>query len=279
MTAWHSLYLPSDDRAGLLASLREILAALDYSVYDPFTHWQPGDAYPRTVKLFVAPATGGWLRVIGEPDEALLPRLSARMPLLHLALDGERDHAAFYASRERCDLIPSLRPWLRPGCSETDLRRAMLQVESAAAGEPRPAEAAHTSESELAAASLELLPDALREQAGRLNPKQVNRLFNRMMRRVNRSVGGEQDRAARALLANAPDWDSTGGRRLRALAACLTLPEDWRTPDFIALRDAYQRHLRRQQRPHAPLLPGDEAQMQQVPNALDYTPLYAGKAD
>ena len=32
---------------------------------------------------------------------------------------------------------------------------------------------------------------------------------------------------------------------------CLTVPNDWREPDFTTLRDAHQLHLRRQRRPNA----------------------------
>lgn len=271
MTAWHSLYLPSDDRERLLAALHGALDALGYILYDPFTHWQPVDSYPRTVKLFVAPACMGWLRVIGEPDPDLLPALSRTAPLLHLALDHDRDHAAFFAEGAQHELVAGLTPYLRPGCTSDDLRRVRLQPQGSAPQD--------TDHDLLAAATRDLIPGALRSQAGDLNPKQVNRLFSKLMNRVNRAVGSEHTSAARALLGDIPDWQSASGRRLCGLAACLTLPENWHTPDFITLRDAYQRHLRRQQRPDAPLLPGDEATMQQVPDALAYQPIYAGKAD
>ncbi len=61
--------------------------------------------------------------------------------------------------------------------------------------------------------------------------------------------------------------------------ACLNIPTNWREPDFGALRDAYQLHLRQQRKPGARLYPGDEAVMAQVANALDYVPVYGGCDD
>ena len=84
--------------------------------------------------------------------------------------------------------------------------------------------------------------------------------------------------AAQEMIAgNMPDWDSAGGKRIRALADLLTLPSDWREPDFVALRDAYQLHDRKRRNPNATLYPGDAEAMSKVPHALNFTPVYAGK--
>ena len=58
--------------------------------------------------------------------------------------------------------------------------------------------------------------------------------------------------------------------------ACLDVSNNWHEPDFVALRDAYQLHLRRQRNPKAMLYPGDTQAMGAVPNALEYTPIYGG---
>jgi hypothetical protein len=58
---------------------------------------------------------------------------------------------------------------------------------------------------------------------------------------------------------------------------CLTIPLGWISPDFVALRDAYQLHERRRRNPNAMLYPGDAEAMAAVPNALDYAVVYAGK--
>ena len=58
---------------------------------------------------------------------------------------------------------------------------------------------------------------------------------------------------------------------------CLNIP-DWRAPDFVTLRDAYALHKRRQRSPNATLYPGDAEALAAVPDALTYTPIYAGKS-
>ncbi|MGB1286519.1 MAG: hypothetical protein ACPG7F_08305, partial [Aggregatilineales bacterium] len=73
------------------------------------------------------------------------------------------------------------------------------------------------------------------------------------------------------------DWNSQGGQYIRALMACLTLPENWRTPDFTSLRIAYSLYKRRARRPNGMQLPGDVDAMAAVPDALDYVPVYGGK--
>jgi hypothetical protein len=57
---------------------------------------------------------------------------------------------------------------------------------------------------------------------------------------------------------------------------CLRIP-DWRDPDFVTLRDAYALHKRRERSPNATLYPGDAEALAAVPDALTYTPVYAGK--
>ena len=58
---------------------------------------------------------------------------------------------------------------------------------------------------------------------------------------------------------------------------CLRIP-NWRDPDFVTLRDAYALHERRRRSPKATLYPGDAETLAAVPDALAYTPIYAGKA-
>jgi hypothetical protein len=110
--------------------------------------------------------------------------------------------------------------------------------------------------------------------AGRLDPRQAESLFTRISGAVAQKGGA--DPAARELLRQ-PDWNSAGGRKIIALMDCLGIA-GWRAPDFVTLRDAYALHVRRQRSPNAKLYPGDAEALAAVPDALDYTPIYAGKS-
>ncbi|MCZ7542624.1 MAG: hypothetical protein M5R40_03370 [Anaerolineae bacterium] len=83
--------------------------------------------------------------------------------------------------------------------------------------------------------------------------------------------------ARRALAASPSLWETPSGQRLRAFAACLALPPAWHSPTLDEARQAYIVARRRALRPDASLLPGDEAALARLPDALDYTPLYFGK--
>lgn len=271
MAAWYSLYLPSDNTSTIETTLAAALARHAYTPYDPFDTFTPGAIYARSVKLFLAPPREGWTRILVSPDAPLdaelLPPLSQVAPVLSVVLTKADATLTAYHAGDASTPGDAFAAYLRTGSTPDDLRRALtLTTESTTK------QADHDK-----LPPLDVLPDDVQQMAASLNPRQVNRLFGRMMRQVNRMVGADKAAEARALLHAAPDWDSAGGRRIRAVIACLTLPEGWHTPDFVSLRDAYRLHLRRATRPDAPSLPGDEDAMAQVPDALDYIPVYAGK--
>ena len=121
MTSWHSLYLPY---AGNVAdSLAEALAALGYERYAPFG-LIPGKAYPQSVKLFVAPARGGWTRIIGSPDPALLPSLSRLAPCLLIELDGADADISAYADGAPAAVISAFAPYAQTDCLDRALDAA-----------------------------------------------------------------------------------------------------------------------------------------------------------
>jgi hypothetical protein len=267
---WNSLFCRCDDADAVVQTLRETLAAAGYTPYDPFG-MMPGPAYREHLRLFVAPAAGGWVRIIGAPDAALLPPLSRLGLCLWLALDGAE--AAVSASADGAPAGPetALAAYLRPGCAPDDLRRILADDAPAASSPPSPA----------GLLPLDALPPDVAALAGNVNPAQAQKLFERLGGQLLRKTGGDTEaEAARALVAGdgGPDWNSPAGARLRALADCLNLPADWQQPDFITLRDAYQLHRRRRQNPNARLYPGDAEAMARVPNALDYQPVYGGRA-
>ncbi|NWG15369.1 MAG: hypothetical protein HXY41_01920 [Chloroflexi bacterium] len=266
---WNSLFCRCDDAVAVAQTLRETLVAAGYTPYDPFG-MIPGPAYREHRRLFVAPAAGGWVRVIGAPDAALLPPLSRLGLCLLLALNGDEAAVSVYADGAPADLEPALAPYLRPGCAADDLRRVLLGDAPGAARQPTPE-----------TLPLDALPPDVAALVGRVNPAQAQKLFDRLGGQLLGKTGGaDEAEAARALIVGQgqPDWNSPGGARLRALADCLALPADWRQPDFITLRDAYQLHRRRRQNPNARLYPGDADAMARVPDALDYQPVYGGRS-
>lgn len=269
--SWTSLYLPCDEP--LIPALQNSLTTLGYTFYNPFG-LLPGKAYAQTVRLFVAPPANGWTRVIGEPDVRQLVPLSKQCLCLYVALDGKDAQIKVCADGEQVEPHAALIPYLRAGRSADDLQKALDSAPIS------PVEKEENAGSPMFVVSFDGLPNDLRAMAGQVNPAQAQQMFERLSGALMRKVspGAEAAGEARRMLAggNAPDWNSAGGRRIRALMACLTVPDDWREPDFTTLRDAYQVHERRRRKPDARLYPGDAEAMQNVPNALDYTPVYGG---
>lgn len=252
-----NLYLCSDNQAHVAALLSRLSDELNYHRYDPF-RGVPGPAYARALRLFVAPAQAGWVRVLGEwtePDFAGL--VSHHAACLYLDIEG--DQLAFFEDGQVVtELVAALRPHLSQ--SEAALRAALQTPDTLRS--PTDDDAAE-------GIPLDALPQDVQAMAQKLQPKHITRLFNRVLRQI----GGMDDAAARDLLAS-----RQVSSRIQAVMACLTIPDPyWHTPDFITLRDAYSLHLRRQRNPNAPLYPGDAEAMAAVPDALSYTPVYGGK--
>lgn len=251
MTAFCSLYLPG--AADIAEPIRAALAALGYASFDPFG-LIPGKAYPQAVRLFVAPSRGGWTRVLGAPDPALLPTLSHTAPCLLVELDGADAHIEAYAGGATASPETAFAAYLRsPDC---------LEREAHPTGN-RPA---------LGGVALDALPDDVRALAKTVDLRQAESMFARMSGSLAAKAGGDPGDLLRQ-----PEWDSAGGRKIRILMDCLDIP-GWQTPDFVTLRDAYALHKRRQRSPNATLYPGDAEALAAVPDALAYTPIYAGKA-
>jgi hypothetical protein len=258
MTAFCSLYLPGVDN--LAETIRTALTALGYERYDPFgtpLGAVPGKAYPLAVRLFVAPARGGWTRVLVAldstmPDPALLLSLSRVAPCLLVALDDAEAQIEVYTDGA-------------PATPETALA-AYLQSPNCADYEPSAASAPS-----LGGIALDALPGDVQTLARRVDLKQAESMFARLSGNLAAKSGGDS-----SVLPRQPDWNSAGGRRIAAWMNCLGIP-DWRSPDFVTLRDAYALHERRRQRPNATLYPGDADALAAVPDALAYTPVYAGK--
>ena len=267
-TTWNCLYWHSENAKVVIQLLEDSLTGLGYTLYNPFG-LIPGKAYSRSVRLFVVPSTSGWVKVIGTPDKAQLPTLSQNTTLIYAALDGSEADIHVYANGDAVAIESALVPYLRPHLTANDLQQALhttsniIQMDKPESGLP-----------------FNALPDDVKAMAGTVNAGQAQKMFARLsgdlIKKVSKDKG--QADAARALISggDAPDWNSSGGARIRAMMNCLTLPENWREPDFDNLRDAYQLHERRRRNPNARTYPGDEVTMAKVPDALTYTPVYGG---
>jgi hypothetical protein len=238
---------------------------MGYEPYNPFGAF-PGKSYRETIRLFVAPPVGGWTRVLGAPDERQLVELSRLTPCLFLQLVAT-PHIQVYADGQPAE-ITALTPYLREGYTAHNLDSPLTAVQ----------DSMESSSSSSSGLPFDLLPDDVQALAGGVDKGAAEKMFSRISGQLMNKVGGQSD-AARALVTggNPPDWDSGGGRQIRALMNGLTVPENWREPDLDTLRDAYALHERRRRSPNARLYPGDEAVMARVPDALAYTPIYGGR--
>jgi hypothetical protein len=270
-TSWISLYFPCE--SPVIPALQESLTALGYTLYNPFG-LIPGKSYPQTVRLFATPPANGWTRVVGEPDARQLPLLSQTCLCLYVSLRGKDAHFEVYVDGAQADPQTALIPHLDEGFSADDLQKALYSTSL------NLVEKVEDAAPPMLVVPLDELPDDVREMAEQVNPKQAQKMFERLSGSLMGKVspGGKSADEARQMLAgNTPDWNSVGGQRIRALMACLTAPDNWREPDFVTLRDAYQVQARRERKPDARLYPGDAEAMQKVPNALEYTPVYGGR--
>jgi len=271
MALWHSLYLPCDSdntTPSVSRVLQETLVSLGYTLYNPFG-LIPGKAYAETVKLFVSPAQDGWIRILSAADcqpAELQPGLSTQGLCLYMALDGDSATIRVLVNQAESTPETAFAPYLSSSAANLDhaLHSAELRV---VPNQPSPETSAFA-----------ILPDDMQSLAGQIDKKQAEKMFARLSKNLMGRAGGDADAANRLLAGEgAPNWDSPGGRRISAVMDCLTVPANWREPDFTSLRDAYQLHERRRRNPQAMLYPGDAEAMAKVENALEYTPVYGGK--
>ncbi len=276
--SWHSLYIADVSPEAVSAALVSVLGRHGYASYDPFpggTGTPPG--LTDLVRLFVAPAQGGGVRVLGELDRALCTELSTALdrPVLVAWLDEQSGGFAL-ATGDALDETPdALVPYLRAGSTLDDLRQAW-------AGEVR---ADSLPDESQAGAQL---PPALRdlaEQQG-VDLRKAGSLFEQLSGRLFGGLAGQagestaEQEAARAVLMGGGrnPWNSLAGARVRAIASLLTLPANWREPDWDTVRDAYHAYRMRERYPRMTPLPGDRAALAAVPDAAAYRPVFMGRA-
>lgn len=236
--------------------VRELIAAVlqssGYTRFDPFSGI-PGRAYPQTVRTFVAPPLAGWVRVLAEAvhEDLLLP-LSQKAGLVYAYLDDDRGSIEAWREGSRLNL-------------QTEFG---IVPEKITVIQP-PAKTGND--------WMDALPDEVK--AMQSHPNQAAKMIDRLSGSLLTKAGGaDQREQAMALLSSKgdADWSSSDGKTILGAFAALGI-QNGISPDFATLRDSYSLHARRKRRPTATLLPGDQATLQSVPDALDYIPLYAGK--
>lgn len=265
---WHSLYIPDSTASRTGRALTSALTALGYTAFDPFG-LIPARPAPDSARAFIAPTPiEGWVRVfIGVMREEVIRALSVEHLLLSLRLEGEQALFEVWAGGAQGDIVPLL-AYARPNTTRDALTRALNAEYSAA-----PMPGGDPSFSSLAAEAGALAGTLPGVKMGPVEAQQANRLFDKMMGGLRGKLNADDANAAHALLNAGPRWDSAGGARLNALAALL-LPDTWRTPDYLTVRDAYALYRRRQALPNAKLYPGDAEALAAVPDAGDHLPIF-----
>lgn len=270
MTQWNSLFCLIDNPVD---ALQQTLVSLDYELYNAFD-LIPGKAYPDTFKTFIAPDSGHWTHILvdNETDiedlEWLAESLSKQGVVLLAHLDLSDASLQLYVDGDEAEFDEVLRDHLLDGKSADDLSRALDGKLPLPTIEPQADE-----QSQILA--INDLPPEMRQMAQGLKPSGAQNLFQKMTRSL--MGGGDAERAQQLLNADQLDWNSEGGMVIRGVLSCLIAGDRWLSPDFVTVREAYQRHTRKQRRPNARLYPGDQQMMDAVPNALDYTPVYGGQ--
>jgi hypothetical protein len=285
MTLWQRLYVTAAEpvvpvevapatnsihtlHSQLLQELPTTLEALGFKTYDPFGLMPSTRVYPQTVKLFISPADdhARWLKFILAPDSVLPDDLLHRLSQYHrfILLASLKDESTAHFTVYRDGEAPAaweetLKPYFVNGHGRTQALTDQAATPSAIPTDGMPDE-------------LRAMTDQL---SGGLQNKQVQNMMNRMSSKL---LSADQQQEGQNLLRSGQiDWTRPGGQQITQTMASLGI-STWQIPEYTALRDAYQLQRRLQRNPHARLYPGDQEAMDAVPDALRYTPIFAGSA-
>jgi len=259
---WSSLYLPSSDEKGIAAAIKIFFMTTGYIAYNPY----PGgtgtpQGVTQLVRWFIAPSEDGWTRVIGQVDEQILPPLaqSLKLTLLHVWV-GESDRQINIIGDGK------LSHFLRDGITEEDFNTAMTAIPTIDSNDSKP-------QGTIAELAEEYGVSA--KHADKLFQKTSKKLFSKL----SKDEAGEMEVANVAALSGKEtfSWDSIPARQMVAALSCLTVPKNWREPDYKTLAAAYQIACLLDINEDTPLLPGDETILDKVEYPLDYTLAYYAK--
>lgn len=242
--------------------IRQTLLDAHYKTYDPFPGGSGSPIGKVTrLRLFISPIIDGWHKVLMALEDTFPAELQSALPDLLTAELLDDNHFQIGVGGQWG--LETLTPYLRPDCTLDAMQQAATS----------PVQVAPPVSPELA----NLPPDIqqMAQQSG-VKAVQVDKMMGKMSKRIMKKLPEDdtkQEQVRAALQASqGANWQSAAGQHLRAVMACLTVPEQWYRPDWQSLVNAYQ--VARQQQRKMPLLPGDDAMLKQVPDALDYTPLY-----
>lgn len=283
MTLWQRLYVtaaksaarpsgsteppPSLDRLHqqILQQLPAGLEVESFRTYDPFGLLPSTRVYAQTVKLFVAPPEPAtrWLKIIAAPDsvlpDALLQVLSQANRLCLAVLLEDAVTTRFIIYRDGV-AAASWQDALEPYFTNAD--KDASGRSSLPAAPPR-----------TPMLPTDGMPDDLRTMADQLGGSQIEKLMNRM---TDKLLNADQRQDAQDLLRSTQiDWTQPGGQQIARVMSSLGI-EPWQSPDYTPLRDAYQLQSRLQRNSNARRYPGDQDAIDAVPDALRYTPVFAG---
>ncbi len=279
-TIWQHLLFANVSLNETIAAIRNALENDGYKSYDPF----PGGSGSPIGKLtrlrtFAAPSDQSWQSVFVAPNDSFDPSVltdlikSVETAFLDLRIQSPEDfQITVYNTASTSTDLTALVPFLKSGLTVADLESAHNEVISIS--DSSPSNAAN-------------LPSELQQFADDqgVEGKHINKLMGRMTKRIFKKMEQQsgdasdytQEQANAMLAGQVQDiLNSPAGQKLRNVLACLTVPDGWYLPDWKSLVAAYP-IARQLQRGDELLLPGDEATLNQVPDALDYTPLYYAK--
>ena len=279
-TIWQHLLFADISLDKVTAAIRNTLENNGYKAYDPF----PGGSGSPIGKLtrlrtFAAPSDQLWQSLLIAPNDSFETSIltdlakSIGMPFLDLRIQSlEAYQITLYDTASTSTDLTALVPFLKSGLTIADLEAVDNEVISIS--DSSPSNAAN-------------LPSELQQFADDqgVEGKHINKLMGRMTKRIFKKMEQQSGDAsddtqeqAKAMLAGQSQdvLSSLAGQKLRNVLACLTVPDDWYLPDWKSLVAAYP-IARQLQKGDGLLLPGDESTLNQVPDALDYTPLYYAK--
>ncbi len=262
MSRWFSLYLPKHD--SLADTIQSFLQQAGYTLYNPFG-LLPGKAYSQTIRCFLAPDTTLFQRILIDTTEdvdvmKLAQVLADTTGCLIGSLEQDKGQIQVIADSG----WQSLSPYLIEGNTVESIQQALAREYTATDEDT----------ASIGGVTLDSLPEEYQSMAGGIKLKNAEKMFGKISGKL---LSSSDAKSAQAFLLTQPRWNSADGQKVRAVMRCFYADESWRQPDFVTLRDAYQLHKRRQRKPDARLYPGDAEAMSAVPNALEYSPIYAGK--
>jgi hypothetical protein len=91
LLTWCSLFCQENDSAAVAARARLWMTEAGFTPYDPFSGI-PSPAYSGTIKLFVAPARAGWVRLVPEQPTEAIAQLAGALDAVLLSAADPRWH-------------------------------------------------------------------------------------------------------------------------------------------------------------------------------------------